>query len=61
MSKPMTRRGMVAGIAVAAVLSATFASQEESFFPTFLPVLVVSLLCVAAVVGFMHLIARNHP
>jgi len=52
---------MVAGIAVAAVLSATFASQEESFFPTFLPVLVVSLLCVAAVVGFMHLIARNHP
>ena len=61
MSKPMTRRGMVAGIVVAAVLSVTFASQEESFFPTFLPVLVVSLLCVAAVVGFMHLIARNHP
>ena len=57
----MTRRGMAAGIAVAAVLSATFASQEESFFPTFLPVIVVSLLCLAAVVGVMHLAARNRP
>jgi len=61
MSKPMTRRGMVAGIVVAAVLSVTFASQEESFFPTFLPVLVTLKLCVAAVVGVMHLVARNRP
>lgn len=53
------RRGMVAGVVVALILSATLAAQADQFLPTFVVAVIVSLCCVAVVVGVAHLVTRG--